>query len=92
MTNTLGPWHVVENLIDGTSPDILGQTSNDLVCRLYGGQYQRVEADARLIAAAPDLLAALVWLVEDQTNGKGEETANAIGAARAAIAKATGKA
>jgi hypothetical protein len=38
-----------------------------------------------------ELLEALQWMVEDATNGKGDETVNAVGAARAAIARATGK-
>ena len=47
------------------------------------------EANTRLIAAAPDLLAALqLWVVFDKT-GRGEYD-NAIKATYAAIAKATG--
>jgi hypothetical protein len=48
----------------------------------------RSEADARLIAAAPDMLAALVLLVDG--DGKPDECPRALAAARAAIAKAKG--
>ena len=50
----------------------------------------RTEADARLIAAAPDMLAALVLLVDG--DGKPDECPRALAAARAAIAKARGEA
>ena len=49
-----------------------------------------VEANARLIAAAPDLLAALRWLVEECTDGAGDRMVSAVGAARVAIREATG--
>ena len=49
-----------------------------------GDQYQTAE----LIAAAPDLLAALQLLVRG--DGQPDECARAMRAARAAIAKATG--
>lgn len=48
-------------------------------------------ANARLIAAAPDLLAALQKMVSDW-QGYCEETEPSMVAARAAIAKATGAA
>jgi len=50
----------------------------------------RSEADARLIAAAPDMLAALMLLVDG--DGKPDECPRALAAARAAIAKAKGEA
>lgn len=43
-------------------------------------------ANARLISAAPDLLEALEWIVED-----GASDSRALEVARAAILKATGK-
>ena len=49
------------------------------------------EANTRLIAAAPDLLAALrLWVVFDKTGTPNGEFGNAIKATYAAIAKATG--
>ena len=46
-------------------------------------------ANARLIAAAPDMLAALVLLVDG--DGKPDECPRAMNAARAALAKARGE-
>lgn len=48
------------------------------------------DEDARLIAAAPDLLAALRDIVSASEANCGDSLANAINFARAAIAKATG--
>ena len=45
------------------------------------------EANARLIAAAPDLLTAL----QDMLDGEGDMTAERVKKARAAITKATGE-
>ena len=57
-------------------------------------EYDRTEADARLIAAAPDLLEALRDVLDYATagpNGTGlTENWNVVKAARAAIAKAEG--
>jgi hypothetical protein len=50
------------------------------------------EADARLIAAAPDLLAALRNVIASYRANDPDSMANAINDAEAAIAKATGSA
>lgn len=50
-----------------------------------------VEANARLIAAAPDMLDALSDIVASSDANCGDSLANAIETARAAIAKATGE-
>ena len=56
----------------------------------YAGPPEQ-EANTRLIAAAPDLLAALqLWVVFDKTGTPNGEFGNAIKATYAAIAKATG--
>lgn len=55
----------------------------------YGPAYlgQALEADAHLIAAAPDMLAALLLLVNG--DGQPDECLRVMALARAAIAKAT---
>jgi hypothetical protein len=53
---------------------------------------EAVEANARLIAAAPDLLEALRAIVFQACQGKVLERDACIGQARAAIAKAEGRA
>ena len=52
---------------------------------ITAGSYPVHEANAKLIAAAPDLLRALQWAVENP-----DDDAYWIGQARVAIAKATG--
>lgn len=88
--HTAGPWSIVENLVDGFTPDIVGQTPDDIVCRLYGGQFEIVEANAALISAAPDLLQALEAISNEFGNTKPNFAK--IGAiADAAIARARGQ-
>ena len=95
-THTPGPWMVTpdHDAIDkaraeGREPHVLhdnrfvSSIDGDLVCSLRDQTAQR--ADARLIAAAPDLLAALVDIANPDHNGR---DLRAI--ARAAIAKAEG--
>jgi hypothetical protein len=50
----------------------------------------RTEANARLIAAAPDMFEALDAMVSTQDSGSFEEIGRATDAARAALAKARG--
>jgi hypothetical protein len=62
-----------------------------LVCNVAEGLRPEEAALARLIAATPDLLAALRDLLEEaDLNEVDEYTVSKIEAARAAIAKATG--
>jgi len=98
--HTHGPWTVsYETDITGIEND----PDNDCfgivdVAHVYLREVPgRHEANARLIAAAPDLLAALVVLVEEKVdymrlNNLGDpEREYATKQARAAIAKATGE-
>lgn len=87
-SHTPGPWHVHGGEI-GPSPD----ETIAVVCALSGNDGDmEEEANARLIAAAPDLLAALEAVVTTggwdnlDTGGRGTH-----GAALAAIAKAKGE-
>jgi hypothetical protein len=88
--HTPGPWHWWKAEIDGKPVDddrhvttLDGPNGNSIV--YHDAQWRVSDANARLIAAAPDLLEALRDLLRD--NGL-----NARDAALAAIAKATGAA
>ena len=98
MSHTKGPWTVdVENGIPGIFAD-----DGVVVCYTgevagIGKHFQRdnCEADARLIAAAPDLLEALSHLVDVMTvelsGNRRSDAHTRIAKARAAIAKAKGE-
>lgn len=60
---------------------------------IHGSGWDQAEANARLIAAAPDLLEACLWLISRvPTNSPdGKSQIAGIEAARAAIAKAEGR-
>lgn len=73
--HTPGPWTVTENPEAYKAPIIFGPEDDDLVCCMYGGQWQVVEANAQLIAAAPELLEALELLSE--TDGSPENVSSA---------------
>ena len=106
MKHTPGPWRfelrgMIENALGGwiaTSLDIL-DADGELVARIPGPigdpQGERDHADARLIAAAPDMLAACEALVlADEIGNPTDATLileEALGKARAAIAKARGE-
>ena len=101
-THTPGPWNVDGSNITGpddhnigivSGPHTIGASDAALESRMR--EHARDEANARLIAAAPDLLAALESLMQHFV---GDRTAvNCLGGAgiaadvaRAAIAKAKG--
>jgi hypothetical protein len=95
--HTPGPWRVGNSFMESGVFSADGKTIVALThgsARYYRRQEQIAEQDAnaRLIAAAPDLLEALMGLrlYVDPMMG-GEEVDNAIRAANAAIAKATGE-
>ena len=74
--HTAGPWRV-----NPGAGEVRGGDWNVIVADVAS------DADARLIAAAPDLLDAVVRLLD--AVARGDHKAKAIDAARAAIAKAT---
>lgn len=80
--HTPGPWTYGDDGISGCSFVPEPPTADT-----PHGLGLRLEADARLIAAAPDLLAALRAICEA---GDAIEVMNALPTARAAIAKAEG--
>lgn len=92
--HTPGPWVHVENDDEYDVKHGIGSDRTVATVRT-GGDMQRVEANARLIAAAPELLEALKELVRvaviNSGRGRDEEGFAAFRAARAAIAKAGGE-
>ena len=90
--HTPGPWVVLQNPM---SHDCI--TSDDCrICEMprWDDEYAEEEtANARLIAAAPDLLAALERMVRQHgSNFISYSGDHPVSVARAAIAKATGEA
>ena len=94
-----GPWTVVE---DHNGTRIEDAQRYGIMSETYAGDYSgrayptiKEEADARLIAAAPDLLAALEGLVdvleEIETYGYAPNSNEALNKAIAAFAKAKGE-
>lgn len=91
MTHTPGPWRHEKDFS-------VRATNNYEIAHVSHMNYERggtCEANARLIAAAPDMLEALKWaaeILESYKNQKCGIHIDAIEKARAAIAKATGAA
>ena len=88
--HTPGPWqvgHFDSNMICDSDGANRGCAP---IARVEGTAAER-RANARLIAAAPELLEALRGLLDPATNEDGEWYRQAREAARAAIAKAEGK-
>lgn len=92
--HTPGPWTVLDepNQLDDGGEDDVGSVAYMVESRKAGAfvaQHIYIDADASLIAAAPELLEALQALMardlESRLSGFPE-----VAAARAAIAKATG--
>lgn len=91
--HTPGPWHLV--MSDNATPFIMHESGSDLtdlsdlsslVCHMpaeISRNFNSLE-NARLIAAAPELLEALVAVMHSKTE-------SALSMARKAIAKAEGK-
>ena len=87
--HTPGPWFVGETL--STRGACIVGDGDSVVCEFDGRHGETVEADARLIAAAPDLLEALHQLI-NEANVFEAAPARLLNNARKAIAKATGDA
>jgi hypothetical protein len=83
MTHTPGPWTIRRT---GAAQVALAIAANghDTVAAFPRGTDKDYEADARLIAAAPDLLEALKWCADAMGSGPCRDAADA------AIAKAEG--
>jgi hypothetical protein len=84
-----GPWHTIDT---DRGIYIIGPSSSLLaIVQPYHNNVVQNEANARLIASAPDLLEALESLVANLAEGDFISETR-IDAARAAIRKATGEA
>ena len=90
-THTPGPWWTTDHGIR----DVGGYIAHTNSVQRYEGQDERYafevarrDADKRLIAAAPELLEALIEQVDNM--GSTPDDQFGLGKARAAIAKATG--
>jgi hypothetical protein len=95
---TPGPWSVLSGLTDLDWPGIEGDSCSIVIigdegsdCGVQGATLEEAAANARLIAAAPDLLAALKALCAAYEACNGEDHP-AYALARAAILKAEGAA
>jgi hypothetical protein len=79
-THTPGPWHLVSH-----RPNLVKvETARVVVCDSFGGLSDETLANARLIASAPDLLAALERLTHPMADDEDLDYARGI------IAKAKG--
>ena len=88
--HTPGPWQVSETVTG--RPKVISNRGF-AVCGFQSGAYDQMRTDARLIAAAPELLAALKKCAKalQLTNGMTHAEIIALGDAERAIAKATGE-
>ena len=92
--HTPGPWEKADGT-DGITRGIRGWHGPEMVNVINWNGISRAtsvtgQANARLIAAAPDLLEALQWVVLRTEEG-GYPDGKCLEEARAAIAKATGE-
>lgn len=88
--HTPGPWVILDSWRGFRI--VADDVSATPVCDTIGGHHSHAEADALLIAAAPDLLAALQEIVADLDDECGNPVCGDCAPwrrARAAIAKAT---
>lgn len=96
MAHTPGPWKVVDRFYVWTDDDVGCEVAKVCDENLDDDMLGQADADARLIAAAPELLEALIaakgtieYLLANSDNGPAE---NCIEIIADAIAKAEGRA
>jgi hypothetical protein len=89
--HTPGPWTFTESVARGEHRFYICAGAAPPGAKLPA--LADTKPNARLIAAAPDMLNALLWVVQHHADFEHmtDDAANAIHAARAAIAKATGE-
>lgn len=89
--HTPGPWHVVEGKLTKSALEV--HANSRAICELWRRGNAKTElANARLMAAAPDLLRVLVQLEQACADEGVQGMDSLLAAARAAIATATGEA
>jgi hypothetical protein len=93
MKHTPGPWKRLQGMIVGNLHKGERGTEGDVVCLMKGYvDYKNQDANARLIAAAPELLETLRFIVAATGTEPGMAIYKAhIQQAEAAIAKAEGR-
>jgi hypothetical protein len=90
--HTKGPWKFGSSNDDSVYKRNIGGSDGYHVAVASSREDDEVDANARLIAAAPDLLEALQSIVDmDVAYQRGPKVEDAVEVARAAIAKATGE-
>ena len=84
MKHTPGPWQLMNGSIVGKSPELR-------VCMITSAMKDKAvtNADARLIAAAPELLAALHQIIVHADQGGLNANSSSIDVARALLARLT---
>ena len=96
-THTPGPWHYAfepRRRSGGTVAFIFeadGTKVAKLLTTYNTTAHSALPANVRLIASAPDLLAALQWALEQIEDDLDPDNQAALASAQAAIARATGK-
>lgn len=87
-THTPGPWDM---MTAGGKQYVVGNKGNHGVAQIHGVDETKIQANARLIAAAPELLAALEDLLAwaNLSYSQNQQTIQVRDQARAAITKAT---
>jgi hypothetical protein len=91
--HTPGPWKII--ILDGHTyiNPLRPEGEWGLIAKIHGNsehKKHKKEANAALIAAAPDLLAALIQWAEYAEQNGGDEAYSFYAATRAAIARANG--
>ena len=87
--HTPGPWHISECATQNTLAGICSESGLHITdISGYGQTEEQNQANARLIASAPDLLAALYSIATDPSAIYSGANAHIGDIARAAIAKA----
>ncbi len=89
--HTPGPWEMIKEIGNDGGLSCKIVSGNKAVIALAKHADGNKEANARLIAAAPELLEALIDLLDDSDEYDKRPIGIVAAKARAAIAKATGK-